>query len=69
MANWVTLTEIKTGGLGTGNKQEITINTDKMVSFVAAEKGCKIELKKGWILVDESYNHLRSLVGLNETTN
>lgn len=69
MANWVTLTEIKTGGLGSGSKQEMTVNTDKIVSFTAADAGCKIELKKGWLLVDESYNQVRSLVGLNETTN
>tara|TARA_A100001201_G_scaffold140982_2_gene135308 strand:- start:588 stop:788 length:201 start_codon:yes stop_codon:yes gene_type:complete len=66
MANWITLTEIKTGG----SRQEITVNTDKIVSFMAADpSGCKIELKKGWILVAESYNQVRSLIGLNETTN
>ena len=66
MANGITLTEIKTSG----SRQEITINSDKMVSFIAAEPtGCKIELKKGWMLVEESYNQVRSLIGLNETTN
>ena len=61
---FIELTEVITGGITAGHTRQVSINTNRIISFSPVESGdgTNIEVKRGNIRVKESYEIIKKLV-------
>jgi len=61
---FIELTEVVQAGITAGHKRQISINTNRIISFAPVEtgEGTTIEVKRGNIRVKESYETIKKLV-------
>lgn len=55
---YIELTEIRTTGVEAGKKCKILVNFDKVHSLFPSNNNTKLEMKRGWIVVEESYEDI-----------
>ena len=61
---FIELTEVITTGMSAGHKRQISINTNRVVSFTPVESGdgTNIEVKRGVIRVKQTYEEVKELI-------
>ena len=61
---FIELTEVITAGITAGRKRQISINTNRIISFSPEEsgEGTIIEVKRGNIRVKETYDEVKELI-------
>ena len=61
---FIELTEVITAGITAGHKRQISINTNRIISFSPVEsgEGTTIEVKRGNIRVKETYEDIKELI-------
>ena len=61
---FIELTEVITAGITAGRKRQISINTNRIISFSPVEtgEGTTIEVKRGNIRVKETYDEIKELI-------
>ena len=61
---FIELTELITSGIGAGNQRQISINTNRVISFTPVEsgEGTHIEVKRGVIRVKQTYDEVKELI-------
>jgi len=61
---FIELTELITGGLSTGKERQISINTNRVISFTPVEsgEGTNIEVKRGIVRVKQTYDEVKELI-------
>ncbi len=61
---FIELTELITAGISVGKVRQISINTNRVISFSPVEtgEGTTIEVKRGNIRVKETYDEIKELI-------
>ena len=61
---FIELTELITAGLSTGKERQVSINTNRVISFTPVESGdgTNIEVKRGIIRVKQTYDEVKELI-------
>ena len=61
---FIELTELITAGLSTGKERQVSINTNRIISFTPVESGdgTNIEVKRGIIRVKQTYEEVKELI-------
>jgi len=61
---FIELTELITSGISASNKRQVSINTNRIISFTPVEsgEGTNIEVKRGVIRVKETYEEVKELI-------
>ena len=61
---FIELTEVVTAGITAGHKRQISINTNRVISFTPVEsaEGTNIEVKRGVIRVTQTYEEVKELI-------
>ena len=61
---FIELTEVITGGITAGHKRQVSINTNRIISFTPVESGdgTNIEVKRGVIIVKQTYEEVKELI-------
>ena len=61
---FIELTELITAGLCTGKERQVSINTNRIISFTPVEsgEGTNIEVKRGIIRVKQTYEEVKELI-------
>ena len=61
---FIELTELITAGISVGKVRQISINTNRVISFTPVEtgEGTNIEVKRGNIRVKETYDEIKELI-------
>ena len=61
---FIELTEVITAGITAGRKRQISINTNRVISFTPVEtgEGTNIEVKRGVIRVKQTYDEIKELI-------
>jgi len=61
---FIELTELITAGLSTGKERQVSINTNRIISFTPVEsgEGTNIEVKRGIIRVKQTYDEVKELI-------
>jgi hypothetical protein len=61
---FIELTEVITAGITAGHKRQVSINTNRIISFTPVESGdgTNIEVKRGVIRVKQTYDEVKELI-------
>ena len=61
---FIELTELITAGLSTGKERQVSINTNRVISFTPVEsgEGTNIEVKRGIVRVKQTYDEVKELI-------
>ena len=61
---FIELTELITAGLSSGKERQVSINTNRIISFTPVESGdgTNIEVKRGIIRVKQTYEEVKELI-------
>ena len=61
---FIELTELITAGLSTGKERQVSINTNRVISFTPVESGdgTNIEDKRGIIREKQTYEEVKELI-------
>ena len=61
---FIELTELITAGINAGKQRQISINTNRVISFTPVESGdgTNIEVKRGIIRVKQTYEEVKELI-------
>ncbi len=61
---FIELTEVILGGITAGHKRQVSINTNRIISFTPVESGdgTNIEVKRGVIRVKQTYEEVKELI-------
>lgn len=61
---FIELTEVITAGITAGLKRQVSINTNRIISFTPVESGdgTNIEVKRGVIRVKQTYEEVKELI-------
>ena len=61
---FIELTEVITAGITAGHKRQISINTNRIISFTPDESGdgTNIEHKRGGIRLKQTYEDVKELI-------